>query len=148
MNAQQENIPRLGRKESQLGQTFSRYISALTQFHLKRRETAATRRPVDNSSIEDPAPNVQTNRTSITTGQKSCRETAQNPTLPRATIYPFTVQPTQGKRANASCSCLSGSGLPTLVSTYYLYIRRCRSTLCAAKTIIAQSPLCPNCIFT
>ena len=56
MNANQENIPRLGRKESPLGETFSCYISALTHFHLKRKETAPARRPVGNSSIEDPAP--------------------------------------------------------------------------------------------
>lgn len=124
MNANQENIPRLGRKESPLGETFSCYISALTHFHLKRKETAPTRRPVGNSSIEDPAPNLQTNRTSITTAQKSCKDTAQVPTLPRATIDPFTVLPTSSKKPSDSYRCFSGAGLPTRVSTYVLYIRR------------------------
>ena len=110
--------------------------------------TPPTKRPADKFSNQDPATNVQTNRMSTTTRQKSCSDTVQLPTLPPVTIYPFTAQTTQGKRANASCSCLSGAGLPTPVSTYFLYIRRCCSTLCATKTITAQSPLCPDCIYT
>ena len=114
MNANQENIPRLGRKESPLGETFSCYISALTQLHLKCRERAPTRRPVGNSSIEDPAPNLQTNRTSITAAQKSCKDTAQVPTLPRATIYPFAVQPTRSaaKRQMKGIAASAVQGCP------------------------------------